>query len=325
MITVLIATYNGARTLPEVLSAYLRLVTPEGGWKLVAIDNGSTDQTKEIIFSFADRLPLTYLFEPTPGRNVALNSALSTISGDLVVFSDDDALPCTSWLTCYRSAADLHPDFFIFSGPILPKWQNPPAKWILEWVPMGPAFALLNREEDGPAPARLAFGPNWAVRSNIFDQGYRFDEAMGPKRLSYPMGGETELTRRLEKSGFKTWFCRDAVVSHIIRSYQMRRDWILSRAVRYGRGQYRLAKKTSLPASRSHLPIPPRLLKEIAAQSVRLGRAWLATDEERLFKARWQMNYVLGQAIEAKNCWSDEIAKEPFLMNRVCHRPRSAE
>jgi glycosyltransferase involved in cell wall biosynthesis len=317
MMTVLIATYNGSETLSDVLNAYRQLHQPEGGWKLVIIDNGSTDATKEIICSFTDRLPLTYLFEPMPGRNVALNAALSTISGDLVVFSDDDALPCTDWLTCYRSAANLHRDFSIFCGPILPKWQIHPSRWILEWVPMGPTFALLNRRQEGPAPARLAFGPNWAVRPNIFAQGYRFDETMGPKRLSYPMGGETELTRRLEKAGLRTWFCRDAIVSHIIRSYQMSEKWILSRAVRYGRGQYRLANKDSMPTFIPCFSIPPLLLKGILAQSVRLVWAWLGGDEEMRFKARWQMNYVLGQMIEAKNC-AAEMSKQ--FVNRLVHK-----
>jgi L-malate glycosyltransferase len=61
---VLIATYNGATTLPHILKEYAYLESPAGGWKLVIINNGSTDHTREVIASFFQRLPLTYLYEP---------------------------------------------------------------------------------------------------------------------------------------------------------------------------------------------------------------------------------------------------------------------
>ena len=61
MLTVLIATYNGAKTLPAVLNEYCKQDLPKEEWKLVLIDNGSTDNTKEIIeriLAFiADNLP----------------------------------------------------------------------------------------------------------------------------------------------------------------------------------------------------------------------------------------------------------------------------
>src|SRR5882724_9338189 len=108
MLTVLIATRNGVRTLPRVLEAYTCLQPPTGGWKLVVIDNGSTDQTRDIVLSFLDRLPLEYLFEERSGKNIALNTGLAKLEGDLAVFTDDDAIPSPDWLVSYRAAADTH-------------------------------------------------------------------------------------------------------------------------------------------------------------------------------------------------------------------------
>ena len=39
MLSVLMATRNGARSLPTVLDAYSRLEPPPGGWKLIIVDN----------------------------------------------------------------------------------------------------------------------------------------------------------------------------------------------------------------------------------------------------------------------------------------------
>jgi glycosyltransferase involved in cell wall biosynthesis len=308
MLTVLIATYNGAKTLPEVLSAYCTLEPPDGGWKLVIVDNGSTDHTKEIITAFCPRLPLTYLCEPKKGKNAALNTGLSKISGDLVVLTDDDVLPRPDWLRQLRVAASSQPSFSIFGGPIFPKWEHPPDDWILAWVPLGPTFSILNPFDEGPINPRLVFGPNMVVRAGVFESGYRFDEGIGPKGSNYAMGSEGEFLRRLAKAGFKAWHCKAAGVEHMIRSFQMNRAWVLARAVRYGRGQYRLAAKElpSLPASL--LGIPLSLLLHILTQGLRLGCAKLSSDREKVFKGQWQLNFLVGKFIEARQLHREMVS-----------------
>ena len=241
MLSVLIATYNGGKTLPAVLNEYCKQDLPKEQWKLVLIDNGSTDNTKEIIEKFVPLLPIIYLFEPRKGKNAALNTGLSSIEGDLIVFSDDDVLPHMSWLKELREAADSHPLHSIFGGPVLPEWESPPEDWILSWVPLKPAFAILDDQEEGDKRGGNAtvFGPNMAVRSNIFEMGYKFDETVGPNGSNYAMGSETDLLLRLRQAGFKAWHSKNAIVKHMIRSSQMDRRWILARAIRYGRGIYR--------------------------------------------------------------------------------------
>jgi glycosyltransferase involved in cell wall biosynthesis len=305
MLTVLIATYNGARTLPEVLSAHCALEQPDGGWKLVIVDNGSTDRTREVIAAFGPHLPLTYLYEPKPGKNAALNTGLSSLSGDLVVMTDDDVLPHPDWLRQLRLAANSQPSYAIFGGPILPKWELPAEDWILTWVPKGPTFSILDSLKEGPISPRLIFGPNMVVRTSIFDGGYRFDEGIGPKGSNYAMGSEGEFLRRLARAGFSAWHCRDAIVEHIIRSFQMNKEWVLARAVRYGRGQYRLAAKElpSLPAPL--LGIPMSLLLQISAQGLRLGCAKLRADRQRTFKAQWRLNFLVGKFIEARQLYRE--------------------
>jgi glycosyltransferase involved in cell wall biosynthesis len=308
MMTVLIATYNGAKTLPQVLNMYCALEPPDGGWKLVLVDNGSTDHTKEIIAGFSHCLPLTYLCERKPGKNAALNTGLSSLSGDLVVLTDDDALPRSDWLRHLRIAANSQPSYTIFGGPILPKWELPAEDWLLRWVPRGPTFSLLGPFNEGPINPRLIFGPNMAVRTGIFESGYRFDERIGPKGSNYAMGSEGEFLRRLAKAGFKAWHCSDAIVEHIIRSFQMNKEWVLARAVRYGRGQYRLAAKESPSPPASLRGIPMSLLWHIFAQGLRVGYARVSSDREKVFKAQWQWNFLLGKSIEARQLYRERLS-----------------
>src|SRR5277367_3031437 len=98
VLTLLFSTFNGASTLPRMLDALERLKTPAGGWKVVAIDNASTDNTAALLQERRARLPLTVLAEARRGKNYGLNTGLSVVEGDLVVLTDDDVVPREDWL-----------------------------------------------------------------------------------------------------------------------------------------------------------------------------------------------------------------------------------
>jgi glycosyltransferase involved in cell wall biosynthesis len=300
MLTVLIAAHNGAQTLAKALNSYCQLQSPAGGWKLVVVDNASTDTTKEIIRSFMARVPLTYLFESSPGKNAALNTALESVEGDLVLFADDDILPRPDWLIEMRCAADSHPSFSIFGGTVVPHWEIYPEK-IPSWLPLGPVYGITDPSwKEGPISPGFVFGGNMGMRAEIFDSGYRFNLGMGPRGRNYAMGSETELTLRLTKAGFKAWHCKQAVVEHIVRKSQMTRAWILGRATRFGRGQYRLWIQYQYADGNLDLGIPRLLIKEIVKQGLSVGRAKFRGDAAALFQERWKFNFLVGQVIEAR-------------------------
>jgi glycosyltransferase involved in cell wall biosynthesis len=316
MLTVLIATHNGAQTLPTALNAYCQLDRPTGGWKLVIVDNDSSDATKHIIQSFVDRLPLKYLFEPSRGKNAALNTGLTCTEGDLVVFTDDDTVARPDWLIEMRRAADCHSAFSVFGGTVIPRWEIPPEEWIQAWVSLGTVFSVTDPSwEEGPLSPGFVFGTNMAIRSTIFESGYRFNAGIGPRGANYPMGSETDLTMRLAAAGFESWHCKSAVVEHIIRKFQMNRSWILGRAVKFGRGQYRLWIRHQYVESRLHFGIPRELIKEIVKKALSLGNAQLRGGAAQQFQEHWTFNFLLGQAIEAR-----VIERELHLKN-----PRPAD
>ena len=300
MLTVLFATRNGAKTLSSVLEAYTQLESPESGWKLVIIDNGSTDKTKEIIRTFRGLLPLTYEFEGTLGKNAALNVGLKFIEGDLVVLTDDDVFPRPDWLVTMRASIDAHPSYSIFGGVILPRWEVPPPHWVA-WTRQSPMFAITNPAfREGPVTDGI-FGPNMAIRTAVFDDGIRFDVSIGPRGSAYAMGSETELIQRLQRQGHIAWHIQGAVVEHFIRDYQMKKTWILSRAIRLGRGEYRLSQGDGFPAGVQYwMGVPRFLFRAIVERGILLVLAWFSLSEKRRFCARWEFNYQLGKIMEAR-------------------------
>jgi glycosyltransferase involved in cell wall biosynthesis len=299
MLTVVMATHNGAKTLPEVLKTFCTLDAPSGGWKLAIVNNGSTDHTREIIDSFKSTLPLTYVFEPVVGKSAALNTGLLNVTGDLVVFTDDDVLPRPDWLVQMRAGADSQPSFSLFGGCIVPRWEIPPEDWILEID--GSILAITNPAwEEGPIPAPRLFGPNMAVRSQVIAAGYRFDSSLGPVGMRYQMGEDTDFVQRIGHAGFKAWYCKRAVVAHMIRSDQMTRDWVLRRAFPSGRVSYGREFRDSPTSPVLLFGMPRYMIREILTQAIRLGRAKLSQNAATVFKERWRLRYLIGRAVEGR-------------------------
>ena len=300
MLTVFFATRNRSQMVGSVLETFSRLQPPFCGWKLVIIDNGSTDRTREVVASFQTCLPLTYVFEGTAGKNVALNAGLGHLEGDLAVFTDDDVFPHSDWLIRLRAAADAHPEYSIFGGVVRPRWEVTPPHWI-QWMNTQVAFAITDPEMvEGPTKPWFIFGPNMAIRAEVFREGTHFNTSIGPRGKSYPMGSETELALRLDRQGHKSWHVRDAVVEHFIGEHQMSKSWVLGRATRFGRGSFRMSQTPDVAGVPCLRGIPVNLFTRLFKKGVRSVMAWLSFNEQALLNNRWQFNYFLGNIIEAR-------------------------
>ena len=296
-VTVLFATRNRRAALPPVLDCLARLTAPEGGWKLLIVDNGSTDGTFELLDGYLDRLPLTVLREPRAGKNRALNAALPHLEGGLIVLTDDDVLPHADWLVCLHQAAREHPRASLFGGTVLPHWSRPRPAWLTEdAVPFSVLYAQQKRAAGACGCAEI-FGPNMAVRRSVFEAGHRFSEAVGPdeSRRLYAMGGETEFLRRLEAAGHLGWFVPEAVVGHIIRPEQLDEAWILQRAYRYGIGEGRhyAGVSTGPPAEVRHRP-PLRLRLRAQAYGIAARLTRLVPPSALRLRIRYRARSLAG-------------------------------
>lgn len=315
MLTVLLATRNRADILRSVMEEYCHLHPPSSGWKLVVVDNGSTDHTARVIASFASRLPLQSMVEPRLGKNFALNTGLELLEGDLAVLTDDDAFPHSDWLIELRKAADDQPAYSMFGGAIVPRWEAPPPSW-MQWLDVGPIFTITppTLKEGELTPVTMVQGPNMAIRAGLFQSGIRFDTSIGPRGPSYAMGSETELLLRLSRQGHKAWHVQGAVVEHFVRKEQLNKTWILQRAIRYGRGWYRMA-----PASKHWIGVPRHLFVDIPREGLFMCAAWVLFKHRALLRSRWRFNYLRGQVIEARILARERSAHGQSACTQVLH------
>lgn len=238
--TVLFATYNGAATLPRMLDALCKSTLPHERWKLVAVDNNSTDGTGDILRSYAERLPIEVLCESRQGKEHALAAGFRHLEGDLVILTDDDVIPDPEWVEQFLSVAAEKPGFAIFGGLIEPDWPRRPDSWLANLDPehLAILFALNGHLPEGPVPSGLVFGPNSAFRRNILGTSYTAREGLGPNAAvaQYAMGQDTAFALSLERRGARAFHSRRPRVRHIVRPPSMERAWVLRRAERFGMG-----------------------------------------------------------------------------------------
>lgn len=241
VITVVLASHNGAATLPLTLASFTRLTVPEGGWKLIVVDNASSDNTPDIVHQYMDRLPLIYIYCATPGKNVALNQAIPEFEGELVVNTDDDVVADPNWLTAIAAEADAHPDYTIFAGQVRHYWQKSPPTWLECLAAEGKSFAGTDvSRAAGEISPYLIKGPNVAVRRHVYDS-FDYPLGIGPDgTAAYAKGSETSFLLQLHRAGHAAKYVPAAIVRHIVRPHQVGILPVLRRYFQIGQGGVRL-------------------------------------------------------------------------------------
>jgi hypothetical protein len=119
------------------------------------------------------------------------------------------------------------------------------------------------------------------------------------------MGSEVELTQRLSRRGHNAWFVSRAVVEHFIREDQLRESWVQKRAIRYGRGRFRLDYMQVYRRYPSWFGIPRTFFRQIVDQEKTIIEAWLKSNRRERFCATWRRNFLWGHVIEARGSYRD--------------------
>jgi glycosyltransferase involved in cell wall biosynthesis len=220
-ITVAICTFNRAESLRRTLDSLAAMQVPSDlEWELVIVNNNSTDHTDEVIGEYSDRLPVRRECEPRPGHTNARNRAIDAARGEYIVWTDDDVVVDAQWLRAYAEAFRRWPEATIFGGRIIPRYETPVARWVLESEAiLGGAYAIRNLGNDARplsiAEDRTPYGANFAIRAKE-QRAFRYDPNLGlaPNRRRYY--DEIDVIMRLFEAGATGYWIPRAMVEHCI-------------------------------------------------------------------------------------------------------------
>jgi glycosyltransferase involved in cell wall biosynthesis len=222
-ISMVICTRDRALQLSSVLESVCKLDVPQGlSWELIVIDNGSSDNTGQVVASFADRLPVTCVMEEQPGLSNARNRAVDVARGEYICWTDDDVVIDPGWLAAYAEAFKRHPEAALFGGRVIPLLEKPTPDWFERAKYDWPLNNLLAYRDFGDEIVALSFsdwmvpwGANYAIRT-MEQKRHRYNPRLGVSPLHKRVGEETDVMYRIFKDGANGWWVPNSQVQHII-------------------------------------------------------------------------------------------------------------
>ncbi len=128
-VSVIIPTYNRASLLPQAVESVLGQSFKD--LELIIVDDGSTDNTREVVAGFSG--PITYLYQKNQGRSAARNNGYKISKGEYICFLDSDDLfsdekikKQVELLDAFKDVGLAYCDYRIINhrGEVIPKTDN---------------------------------------------------------------------------------------------------------------------------------------------------------------------------------------------------------
>jgi GT2 family glycosyltransferase len=222
-VSVVVACYNGERTLRACLESLGRLHYPD--YEIILVDDGSTDATPKIAQEFAT---VRCLHQSNHGLSVARNTGVAAATGEVVAFTDADCRADADWL--HFLIGDLLAGGYVGIGGhnLLPPEDSRVAAAVMV-SPGGPTHVMFtDREVEHIPGCNMAFY-KWAL-----------DDIGGFDPIFHKAGDDVDLCWRLQTRGHRIGFSPGGLVWHYRRSTV--REYLRQQSG-YGEAEAVLARK----------------------------------------------------------------------------------
>jgi glycosyltransferase involved in cell wall biosynthesis len=220
-VSVVVCTRDRPGQLGRCLRSLLASSLPPH--EIVVVDNEpETLATREVVQRFP---AVRYVPEERPSLSVARNTGVRHCKGDVIAFTDDDAVVHPQWLASI-SRGFVEPSVMSTTGLVLPAELETEAQVVFELglggfnrgyrkLTYDPAFFARMRTRGVPV-WRVGAGANMAVRRHAFDLVGEFDERLGAGAAG--CSEDSELWYRILAAGYLCRYEPSAVVFHYHRS-----------------------------------------------------------------------------------------------------------
>lgn len=104
-VSVIIPTYNRGNFVTEAIDSVMAQTFRD--YEVIVIDDGSTDNTKDLLLRYGERL--RYIHQPNSGVGAARNAGIRCASGEWLAFLDSDDIWLPDYLSCQMDRAKQDP------------------------------------------------------------------------------------------------------------------------------------------------------------------------------------------------------------------------
>ncbi|MEO7767544.1 MAG: glycosyltransferase family A protein [Ferruginibacter sp.] len=117
LVSVIIPTYNYAHYISQAIDSILQQTYPTDSIEIIVYDDGSTDNTDEVVKKYADRLSIKYFFQQNKGKASATYNAILASSGKYIFNLDADDYFCPQKIEASVIIFELNEDIVHVSSP----------------------------------------------------------------------------------------------------------------------------------------------------------------------------------------------------------------
>lgn len=240
-LSIVVSTRNRAGYLAQTLGFYERIAT-EAAWELIVVDNGSMDNTPEILHRFraGTRISIRHFNEPHPGASRGRNLGWQFAEGKVIAFTDDDCYPSTDFVDALLANFTLTTIGYL-GGRIL---LFDPHDYPITIQPSESRLVFAPRTFISPGAIQ---GANMAVRKDVLMALGGFDELLGAGTC-FPCE-DLDLLTRASFAGFVGVYDPRPVILHHHRRQSREQVQALRRHYDRGVGAY-YAKALLTPGQR---------------------------------------------------------------------------
>lgn len=255
-VSVVIPAYNSEETIGLCLDSIMQLNYPKDRMEVIVIDNGSTDNTPEII----KRYPVTYLEESIKGPGAARNRGIENTKGEVIALLDSDCVVDENWLLEGEKASRYYD---LCGGTIL---SYNPSNWIEIYSDQRKLLQNLERCLE----RRYLPTANMFVRKEVFTKIGMFDS-------TFPWAEDVDFSWRAFLSDFKLGIIHGATVR---LKYEMTLLDLYTQYFKYGYGNFfvRLKYKDLPPESKAKLKDAKSNLVELSIMKIIKLHYWGLVD-----------------------------------------------
>jgi glycosyltransferase involved in cell wall biosynthesis len=254
-LSVIIPTRNRADCLANALIALQKQEFSITELDIIVVDNGSTDNTRQVAESFVEKLPgLRYFYESEPGLHVGRHIGMQEAKTEFLCYLDDDSEPLPTWAKAIYNAFQ-NKEVVLVGGSNLPKWEQEPPKWLATMWQKKRNIGHLSIHDLGNDVKEinpyLVYGCNFNIRKSILLQAGGFNpDGMPDDLLMYRGDGETAVSEYIKRNGLLAMYIPDASIYHLVSKNRMTEKYFKKRSYAQGISDsftmFRNGKKLSL-------------------------------------------------------------------------------
>lgn len=231
-LSLVVCTHNRASQLQSCLQSIMNMEIPSG-FELIVVDNGSTDNTEDIIRNFIEsaNFIVRMVHEPLRGLATARNSGWRGAKGNIISFTDDDCYVDRFFAYEVLAAFECNPLLGYVGGRVMLHDKSDlrvTIKESMERLVILPGTFV---------KTGALIGANLTFRRRALEQAGGFDALLGAG-TSLSSGEDSEMVCRLSSLGWSGLYVPEIVVFHHHGRKSASELCKLSRGYDMGRGAF---------------------------------------------------------------------------------------